>query len=437
MDEQDRRRDLSEFAEAVSYPASRAASSLRARMRPRTRVLRGVEEVRSRWLLIVQASLAAGLAYWFAKDVLGHSNPFFAPMAAFISLNVMTRGPRLKHSMEIVVGVTLGVGVGDLIIGVLGSGVWQLTVGVFVAMMIGVSLGRGPLVVNQAASSAVLIATIMPPGSGPEYERMVDALVGGGIGILVMALIPRNPVNEARRSIARVVQMESEVLYDIAQGLRDNDISRMNAALQAGRASQGDITAMNQTVADGRELVKFSPMRMRKGGQLRTFNRIVAPVDNSMRNTRVLARRAIIAAEDHITVSPELIYLVESTADCVYLVRRLMDKTPDLRSVPVWGELPSEPAADGIPRDVRALLESGQIRSEDVIREFRRLAAAMKPDVVEGASLSEQVIFAQCRSVIVDMLQVCGLSRESAAATLPPTSAWPAVPPEVWDEDGE
>lgn len=121
----------------------------------------------------------------------------------------------------------------------------------------------------------------------------------------------------------------------------------------------------------------------------------------------------------------------------MYLVRRLMDKTPDLRSVPVWGELPSEPAADGIPRDVRALLESGQIRSEDVIREFRRLAAAMKPDVVEGASLSEQVIFAQCRSVIVDMLQVCGLSRESAAATLPPTSAWPAVPPEVWDEDGE
>ena len=170
------RPDFQDFRNTYLHPASRAANKLRQKVRPRTRFLHAVARVRSRWMLIVQATLAAGLAYWFALEVLGHPNPFFAPMAAFISLNVMTAGPRLKHSVELVLGASLGVGIGDVIISILGSGIWQLTVGVFVAMIIGVFVGRGPLVVNQAASSAVLIATIIPPGTAGSYYRMIDAL---------------------------------------------------------------------------------------------------------------------------------------------------------------------------------------------------------------------------------------------------------------------
>ena len=74
--------DATEYLEALRHPASRAAMALRRRMRPRTRFLHGVERLRTRWLLVIQAALAAGLAYWFALEVLGHPNPFFAPMAA-------------------------------------------------------------------------------------------------------------------------------------------------------------------------------------------------------------------------------------------------------------------------------------------------------------------------------------------------------------------
>ncbi|MGO4204514.1 aromatic acid exporter family protein, partial [Rhodococcus sp. TAF43] len=50
---------------------------------------------------------------------------------------------------------------------------------------------------------------------------------------------------------------------------------------------------------------------------------------------------------------------------------------------------------------------------------------------VERAGISATVVFAQIRSLIVDLLQVAGLERISAIATLPPTVPNPAYKPEL------
>lgn len=419
-----------DYFEALTHPASRAAAAVRRRTRPRTRFLTGLHRVRSRWLLIIQAAIAAGLAYWFALDVLGHAQPFFAPMAAFIGLSVMTSGPRIKNSVQIIGGAALGVGVGDVIISILGPGVWQLTAGVLVAMIAGVFVGRGPLVVNQAASSAVLIATIMPPGTAPTYERMVDALVGGIIGVLVMAVLPRNPVAEARRSIASVLELEADILYDVARGLTDRDLPRIRAALQIGRGSQVDVSAMVQVVSGGAEQARVSPLWWGSRRQLRSFGRIVKPVDNAMRNTRVVARRAITAAEDHVDVHFRLIALIAATASCTRLVRRLIDDSETLPGVPAYGVAQDE--LDDVPGDgVATHAATGPVSQEEAVAALRRLAAQFDMGVIEGATLSEIVIFAQLRSITVDLLQVCGMARLSAVAMLPPTTDNPAMPPEV------
>lgn len=423
------RPELGEYKDVISHPASRAALALRRRMRPRTRFLHGVQRVRVRWMLILQATLGAGIAYWFAVSVLGHVNPFFAPMAALLGINVMAVGPRLKFSLELTIGAALGVGVGDFIISLLGTGFWQLTVGVFCAMVMGVFVGRGPLIVNQAASSAILIATIIPPGSSGSYNRMIDALVGGLIGVIVMAILPRNPVPAARRKVATVLDLGADILFDVAEGMKDGDTDRIRAALQVGRSSQAEVTLMDQTVADAAEQVKVSPLLWRRKDQLSSLSRVVHPTDNALRNIRILARRAIVAQEDHIEFSPELVKLVMGVSESARSVRKLIDDHPTLSAIPIWGELPYETEDDA------AQIEEGEARTyEDVLRQLRRQAAKMRPEIVEGATLSEQVVFAQCRSLMVDLLQVCGLSRLSAVATLPPTTPHPAMPPEVWDE---
>src|SRR6476660_5814026 len=159
-----------------------------------------IGRVRGNLLLTVQAGCAAGIAWLIAHDLMGHRTPFFAPIAAVIVLGVSV-GQRLRRAVELVVGVALGIGVGDLLIWWIGTGPVQIAAGVFLAMVTAVFLGGSPTVVGQAASSAVLVATLAPPQHGIYFSRFFDALVGGLTGVLVMALLlPLNPLRHIQRA---------------------------------------------------------------------------------------------------------------------------------------------------------------------------------------------------------------------------------------------
>jgi len=88
---------------------------------------------RSAALPIAQAGLAAGLSWVVAVHVADHRSPFFAPIAAVICLGI-TLGPRLRRGIELVAGVTIGIGIGDLLISALGTGPWQIALVVALAM---------------------------------------------------------------------------------------------------------------------------------------------------------------------------------------------------------------------------------------------------------------------------------------------------------------
>src|SRR5206468_9129108 len=118
-----------------------------------------VRRVRGNLLFAVQAGVAAGLAWLVANDLLHHPRPFFAPIAAVIALNVSV-GQRLRRVVELVLGVALGILVGDVLIYFIGTGAWQIALGVAAAIPVSVSLGGGPIVTGQAASSPVLAARL-------------------------------------------------------------------------------------------------------------------------------------------------------------------------------------------------------------------------------------------------------------------------------------
>ena len=68
-----------------------------------------------------------------------------------------------------------------------------------------------------------------------------------------------------------------------------------------------------------------------------------------------------------------------------------------------------------------------------IVNDLRVLGGRAGMDVVgDNGVLSAYAILAQTRSLIVDLLQVCGMSRVSAAAVLVPTSTSPKYPPEQY-----
>lgn len=333
--------------------------------------------------------------------VFGHPTPFFAPIAAVVSLG-LSLGARLRRSVELVAGVAIGIGVGDLLISVIGSGVWQIALVVVLAMSTAVLLDGGPIFAMQAGNSAVLVATLIPPGDSGGIDRMVDALIGGLVGVAVVALIPTHPVGRPRKYAASILGTASEVLKLVADGLVANDEKPIIAALHKARDTQPAIDALRTHLEGGREIARISPLYWNTRRRLERLSATADPIDNALRNIRVLARRSLSLVRDDEILDPALVDQVEKLAQGMDVLRRMVLADP--------GQKPDQVEA---------------------ARVLRSVASGMKPAMVEHAGLSATVVFAQIRSLLVDLLQVAGLERISAIATLPPTVVRPAYPPKI------
>jgi uncharacterized membrane protein YgaE (UPF0421/DUF939 family) len=386
----------------------RAATESLRRIAPR----RGIQRMRAMGIFALQAALTAGLAFWFATDVIGHEQAFFAPIAGVISIGINS-GKHMRRGMEIVIGAAIGIAIGDLVITQIGGGPWQITIVVFVAIMLATFVDRGILVPSQAASSAVLVATLLPPGDQGALDRVVDALVGGIIGLIILAVIPRNPLRAVRREMAGLISKAALVLDDVAEGIEDRDATVIGEALETARGTQAAVNAMQAAMTSGDETIALSPIYWSAKRYSTSLNRALVSVDNVMRNTRVLARRAEIMVDDHIVPDPEMAKTIREIADTLGHLGAVYE--------------------EGGSKETRQEL----LKIPELTRRFQIIAGRTDLSIADGSGLSGMMVLGQCRSIIVDALQICGMSRESAMAALKPTVDHPWQTPEVWGADDE
>src|ERR1700728_221466 len=101
-----------------------------------------VQRLRDIWFTLAQTSVASGLAWYLAHDLLKHPQPFFAPIASAVCLSIsnVLRGQR---AVQMMIGVTLGIGTGTVVWGLLGTGPVPIAVVTAVALSLAVVIGRG------------------------------------------------------------------------------------------------------------------------------------------------------------------------------------------------------------------------------------------------------------------------------------------------------
>jgi len=112
--------------------------------------------VHAAWWTVVLASIAAALSWLIAHRVLGHPQPFFAPIAAAISLSTSPI-QRSRRIVQLVFGVLLGIGIGEALAAVIGTSTTALGVTVLVTMLAALVAGvsffsEGMMFANQAAA---------------------------------------------------------------------------------------------------------------------------------------------------------------------------------------------------------------------------------------------------------------------------------------------
>src|SRR6185436_15107834 len=116
--------------------------------RSRTGVRRRKESLLAAARPILHTSVAAALAWFVATEVVGHHRPFFAPVAAVVTLG-LTLGQRRRRALEVAVGVAVGIGIADALVIAIGTGTLQVAVVVALAMTAALLLGGGPLLATQ------------------------------------------------------------------------------------------------------------------------------------------------------------------------------------------------------------------------------------------------------------------------------------------------
>ena len=353
---------------------ARSRVSLRARL----------DRLRSKGWHIAQAALAAGVAWFVAADVLGHPTPFFAPIAAVVSLGT-SYGQRLRRVMEVTLGVAIGVLVADLLVLALGSGWWQLVLIVVLAMSTALLLDAGGLFVTQAAVQSIVVATFVPD-PGQALLRWTDALVGGAVALVAATVVPRAPLRRPREQAGRVMDRVCSLLLGAARGIRTGDVEATLALLADARATDVLITELRAAADEGLSIVASSPFRRRHRGPLRQMAELVEPLDLALRNTRVVVRRTAIAAYRHDPVPESYADVVESLAQAA-------------------AEVAEELRTDRMPLTVRASLVALAERTSDLER---------------TENLSAEVILAQVRSVIADLLRITGMGSLEATDAIPP-----------------
>jgi uncharacterized membrane protein YgaE (UPF0421/DUF939 family) len=221
----------------------------------------------------------------------------------------------------------------------------------------------------------------------------VDALIGGGVGLLVTALLlPPNPMTVAQRAAQPLLDALADGFEAIAAALDIRDRAAAEEALERLRGTNAELAAHNDALLASQEAVKLSPVWWRFRHRLARYAETAPELDRVTRNARVLARRAVALLRDHEPVPTELLAAVEALGTATRKLGRALERG-------------QEPVA------TRELVRSA-------VRHASRAHEAT-------LGFSGQMAIGQIRFVATDLLRATGMDRAEAEKAVRAASAPP------------
>jgi uncharacterized membrane protein YgaE (UPF0421/DUF939 family) len=355
----------------------------RAWERGRLSLAARLRRLRDKAWMIGQCAVAAGAAWAVATEIFHHSTPFFASIAAVLCLGT-SYGQRLRRVAEVSVGCAVGIGIADVFRTVAGGGAVQIAVVVALAMIAAILLDAGVLLINQAAVQAIVVITILPPGSN--ISRIFDALIGGGVALIAATVVPGAPLRHPREQAARVIREMARLLREARASAADLDTELAEDTLARAREIETLLNELRDAAREGLEVVRTSPFRRGQKENVRSIAEVVAPLDRAIRNTRVLIRRIVVSARLGETMPPDYLELLDRIADAEDAIADLL-------------------AANQPPYRVQ----------EELTAIAEATSRASSP-----LTLSAAVVLGQIRSLVVDLLELAGVDPAEASTVVPP-----------------
>lgn len=372
-------------------------------MNPEARLRRAAARLREGRLPVVESTAAATVAWIVDTRLIGHPQPFFAPAAALIVLG-QARGQRMRRAVEVLLGVAGGVLLADLVADAPGPHTtWTIFTVILLTLAIAVAIGASTILVVQASVSAVYVAVVTPPAHTVVPYRFIDALVGGGVALIVSQLaVVRDPLAPLIEESRKMFEEIADILEDIAAAVDRGDVAAAQEALHRARRADASVERLRTAVSAAGEALRLDVRRRSRLGGVRTVDSATRQIDYVVRSLRVLARAGVTLTRLPGPPPPELGSGVRSLAVAVRAVDEAL-------AAELAGSAEAAKQATG--------------RAEAAALDAVATAGRLLPDV---PPLPLIMIVGQLRTTVIDLLRGIGaddievLGRVDEALGLPP-----------------
>jgi uncharacterized membrane protein YgaE (UPF0421/DUF939 family) len=332
----------------------------------------------------IQIVIGVVASYSFADYVLGHGTPFIS-VTVVISTLGFARDARPRKVVETAFGILVGIVLAELIRIVVGAGIWQLALVLFVTIIVARSVSSNPAFALAAATQSALVMILPTPVGGP-FTRSIDGLVAGVVALVLTALIPRDTRRIATRDGRALASVLSQSMTSMLEGLMESNQPAAFLAVERLRKTQGLVNNWTTSLDSAMAVARIAPLLRRQLPDLRRQQALLEGFDLAARHLRVIARR--------------IYFLLKAGGGRAELI-----------------DLFSEIAAilDLMGDAIEDAAKLGEAASA-----LQALARRLDPEtMVPDAPVTESVFVLLCRPLVVDLLIACGYNINDARALLP------------------
>lgn len=216
-------------------------------------------------LQIGKTAFAASLSWWLATQLSFNNYPYFAPIAAILTVQV-TVADSLEKALQRTMGIILGVTVSLLI------GHWLMvgTLTIFLVILAGMAISNALRLNNQITTQvAVTSLLVLAFGHSQGYAsgRIIETIIGCTAAIGINALvIPPNAIPGAEASLFNLSKQAASTLNAFVL-LFSKEGSRLNHSDQVDRLINETRKSI-QNLQLAKQSLKFSPFLSKVSSRL-------------------------------------------------------------------------------------------------------------------------------------------------------------------------
>lgn len=272
-------------------------------------------------LQIVKTAFAAALSWFIASSLLHSEYPYFAAVAAIITVQV-TVADSVNKATQRIIGIIGGV----LLSMLLGHWFQVSAISIFFIILTGMGIAKAfrmnPQIISQVAISSLLVLAFGQAKAGYAYERIIETILGSGIAVLINALIiPQDALPDVEKSMMTYSKRAAATLRGLTALLIDSGGRR-----KTGRSEVEALTKMAMESRKSLELaeqsLKYNPLLTHKreklsrlAADIRLLHSIMIQIRGIRRSLADLQLNTSFLTD--YTGREQLIQSLQATADCI------------------------------------------------------------------------------------------------------------------------